>query len=298
MRLAVILLACGCGRVAFDPLADASSAIPVDAAPDARACVYGPFEGFTAVENVNSASIEFSMSVTEDGRLMVFQSYRTGGGDLYRAERASTATSFAAAQPIAELNTGSMDGAATITADGLEIVFMSTRASARFELYRSRRAARGDPFPMPVLALDSTAVIDRDGPEISADGLTLYYTLGNFGANNREIHRATRSDTNAPFVDAGPVTEVNSTADDALPSVSSDELELFLQSTRDGTNRIWVAHRTSRTVPFGAPVRIPEIDALGTSVSDPEIAGNGDTLYFTRDIGASRDIWLARRACN
>jgi Tol biopolymer transport system component len=233
------------------------------------------------------------MSLTSDGLVIVFQTFRSGGGDVYQATRPTTSVPFGVATPIAELNTTSNDGAVSITDDGLEVVFFSNRTGP-YDIYHARRASTAAAFPMPTLALTTMAPGFRDAPEVSADGLAIYYT---YGSGTRDIHRASRTNLTSQFTDEGPVVEINSAQDDALAAVSSDGLELVFQSNRGGANRLYVAKRASTSSPFDPPQPLSDLDALGASVSDPELADNGRELYFTLDTG-SRDIWSARRPCN
>jgi hypothetical protein len=295
--LAILIVASGCGRIAFDPRDDGgggggSDDVRLLDAP-ADACAFGTFANPAVVPNINSPSVEYSMSLTSDGLLIVFQSFRGPSGDIFQATRTSTSAQFGAATPIAELNSTSLDGAVSITDDGLEVAFFSGR-SGPLDLWHARRTSTADVFPTPILVLSNPATEVRDAPEISADALEIYYTYGNA---TRDIHRASRPNIASTFTDNGPVTEINSAQDDALAALSSDGLELIVQSNRGGANRLYRATRATKAAPFGTPQPLPDLDALGAGLSDPELADNGRELYFTLDTG-SRDIWSARRPCN
>jgi Tol biopolymer transport system component len=78
------------------------------------------------------------------------------------------------------------------------------------------------------------------------------------------------------------VTELNSTASDDALSLSADELTVYLESNRPGGaggEDIWVAHRTSVSVPFGAPTLLEGINTAANEVT-PAISHDGLRLYY------------------
>lgn len=99
----------------------------------------------------------------------------------------------------------------------------------------------------------------------------------------------------------GTSPELNSIAADGCPILSPDGLDLYMASTRPGglgLNDIWVAHRASKSAPFGAPVNLgapvnssandfcptPTVGGGLFFVSErviPGACGAGD-IYFTR----------------
>jgi WD40-like Beta Propeller Repeat len=103
---------------------------------------------------------------------------------------------------------------------------------------------------------------------------------------------------------AGTSTELNTASADGCPILSPDGLDLYMASSRPGglganaTNDIWVAHRSSTTAPFGAPVNLgapvnsaandfcptPTLGGGLFFVSDRVVAGacGGPDIYFTR----------------
>lgn len=93
--------------------------------------------------------------------------------------RATTADYFAAFTPLeAVINDGSTNTQPSISDDGRELYFISNRSGA-FELWVAMRPDVMGPF----VAVDRVALvlpggaIDPGGPEISADGHALYFTV-------------------------------------------------------------------------------------------------------------------------
>jgi hypothetical protein len=111
---------------------------------------------------------------------------------------------------------------------------------------------------------------------------------------------------NAPF--GAPVLlagdNLNTTNEEGGPRLTADELTIYFSSRRlypDSGNAsgLFVAHRSSRTAAFDAPVPLLTLDPPGGQ-GDFEPTTNTDlTLYFASDraggLGA-KDIWVASRA--
>lgn len=99
----------------------------------------------------------------------------------------------------------------------------------------------------------------------------------------------------------GTSTELNTASADGCPILSPDGLDLYMASTRPGglgLNDIWVAHRDTKTAPFGAPVNLgaPINSAADDFCPTPTMGGGlffvsarvvsgacgGPDIYFTR----------------
>lgn len=120
-------------------------------------------------------------------------------------------------------------------------------------------------------------------PEISPDGLSLYFTSGRpggFGRNDLWVSsRPTMNDSWSEPANLGPV--INSPGNDAAPSISRDGHYLFFSSTRAGGvggNDLYVSWRADpqddlaweAPVNLGAPVNSSRFDA-GASFRRPEL---------------------------
>jgi Tol biopolymer transport system component len=102
------------------------------------------------------------------------------------------------------------------------------------------------------------------------------------------------------FGSAVPVTELNSTGNDARPSITADGLEIFFHSNRTGSagNDLYSSVRKSVLEPWSEP------KTLGTVVNSAAtdflgaISPDGETLFFTstRDGGFGlNDIYMTTR---
>jgi hypothetical protein len=164
----------------------------------------------------------------------------------------------------------------------------------------------GEPVNLgPIINSDSSDY----GPCISADGLELYFSserTGGFGAV--DIWVSTRQSVNDPW---GPPTNlgptVNSSYNEAYPSISSDGLTLYFSDAYSGPIRpdglgggdIWMATRPSRSDAWGVPVNMgATINSSNLDIS-PTISGDDLTLVFTSNNRTgghgSWDLWMSTR---
>jgi hypothetical protein len=212
------------------------------------------------------------------------------------AHRAHIDDMFGTAQPISAVDTAQYDGSATVTGDGLDLVFDSMRAG--WHLYVSSRASTLVDFGAPSLlgSVNSTSNIDIE-PFLRADGSELWfasYRAG--GAGGLDLYRAVRSPSGA--LDAPQhVDELASASDDQAPVISADGLTVYFASSGRpgdvGDFDIWEAHRASTSDPFSAPTLSP------LSTTDGDLPGwlspDNCRLYFYRNTSGDSNIWVASR---
>ncbi|MEZ4363768.1 MAG: hypothetical protein R3B48_26555 [Kofleriaceae bacterium] len=92
-----------------------------------------------------------------------------------------------------------------------------------------------------------------------------------------------------------PMTELNSPAGDAQPTMSADGLRVCFTSLRPGgmgVNDIWCASRASKSVPFEQPINQAKIN---TPQYDwmPSLTSDGLTLYFSSDRSGNLELYRA-----
>ena len=143
-----------------------------------------------------------------------------------------------------------------------------------------------------------------EDPEISADGLKLYFNsnrTGGYGKGDIWVtSRATIEDNWEIPVNLGPT--VNSSSDDFAPDVSPDGLILYFASDRPGglgNYDLWVTSRATLDDDWGTPVNLGA--TINSSAMDgcPAVSDDGLELYFwsNRPGGSgSIDLWIAKRA--
>jgi Tol biopolymer transport system component len=143
-----------------------------------------------------------------------------------------------------------------------------------------------------------------EDPEISADGLKLYFNSNRAGGYGRgDIWVTTRPTMEDEWeIPANLGLTVNSSSDDFAPDVSPDGLILHFASDRPGgygNYDLWVTSRATLDDDWGRPVNLGP--TINSSAMDgcPAISDDGLELYFwsNRSGGSgSTDLWIATRA--
>ncbi|HUS31814.1 MAG TPA: hypothetical protein VMZ53_25105 [Kofleriaceae bacterium] len=132
---------------------------------------------------------------------------------------------------------------------------------------------------------------DVSDPTLTDDLLEMYFThLG-------DIWVTKRSSTASAWSTPVAVPELGSPVSDHNPNMTPDGLTMLLASDRPGSTGIdlWQSKRSSRSVPWGTPVRVPELES---NVSDNSASLSYDelTIVFSSDrLGSNTDIFMATR---
>jgi Tol biopolymer transport system component len=211
------------------------------------------------------------------------------------------ATAFGAPVPITELNmAGANDVTATLSPDENTVYFASDRPGhiGGASIYVATRATRMTTFGTPALVPN---VNDPNGvvlnPAITGDGLRLYLQA-TFPGVNPHLYVATRASTVTPFAVPVPVGNVNSAADDFLPTISLDGKLLAFSSNRVNVQAFVLYQAVLSGGAFGAPTAIPGIGtgAVPSMDTDPVMTADGLTLYFaSMREDTSYHIYVAHR---
>lgn len=142
---------------------------------------------------INSEFDEFSPTITEDGKTLIFSSYSgTRYIDLFMSEKVKGKWSFP--KPLSELNSPYNDETPFITPDGKWLFFASDRDGSMelpkdklgrirvsFDIYYSQRLPNGKwDTPLPVPGLVNNAAHQKT-PSVSHDGRFLFFSQWEFG---------------------------------------------------------------------------------------------------------------------
>jgi Tol biopolymer transport system component len=177
-----------------------------------------------------------------------------------------------------------------LSADKLTLYFESERTGIG-DLYRATRATTADEFGAvtALTQLNGNSSSERD-PELSADGLTLYFTSDRNG--QPQLFRATRTSPTAEF---GTPTKVNELANVALagPALRFDGGELFYSDWLQTT----LIHATYMTGQGFVPNGNINILDVGFANAQPSLSADGLTLYYQHMEGAfsTCEIYMATR---
>ncbi len=255
---------------------------------------------------INSAAAEGSPEVSADGLELYFNSNRPGGvgaTDIWVAKRPTRESAWGQAVNLGPIvNSAAAEIAPTISSDGLELYFSDYQAnraggSGKSDIWVTKRSSKEGEWGTPVnLGLLVNSPAEEITPEISADGLELYFESdrpGGVGADDLWVaRRTTRNGDWGPATWLGPA--VNATGNDHCPNLTSDGLTMLYDATPPGSTvgNLMVITRATALSDWGRPVN------LGHTASDhfaSSVSSDGTTLYFAsaRPGGAGgNDIWL------
>ncbi len=257
----------------------------------------GPWGAPRLVPGANSASFDFSPTLTADELTMYFGSDRPGSStsDIYVARRSSRSEAFGAVTPVSELNSSGGDGHPAVSGDGRTIFFQSGRMGNE-RLFAATRADTSRPFgPVQYLASIRGSDLDDGVPFASLTGDRLYWLKGQFG--RYDLYAATVTDATTLGTPT-PMSELNTSSQENGVVVSADGLTAFWGTDRAGGRlQIWTATRTSPSLPFGGARVVDELASPGVDVPD-WISPDQCRLYFTSNRpGATGgfDMWVTER---
>ena len=210
------------------------------------------------------------------------------------------------------INTPGFEGKPSLSADGLELYFVSDRPGALGgpgdqDIYVSKRTSVnrswGPPerVPPPI----SSASFDIT-PTISLDGLALYFGSnrpGPFSSPWPDLWVSRRPSVNHPWSEAvnlGP--GVNTLLFEGSIDISPDQRTAFFAGmTPDFVFDLFVSRRSSTDEPFGPRVKLPEpINSDGHDYG-PALTPDGHTMFFSSGIdnpfapGAINHLYVSER---
>jgi Tol biopolymer transport system component len=260
------LLALACGRVEIQRISslDASA---LDAGPDAARDAAIPDAGIDAARDAGS----------------------DGGTD-------AGPEIFATPSPVSELNTASSESDASLTEDELEIFFASDR-SGNAEIWTARRTSPIDPWGEASLVAELADPETETDPEISPDGLHLFFS--SFRGGNNDVWESSRATRSSAWSAPVAIAELSSVEQECCVAISDDGLRVVLASNRlaAAETNLYAASRESLASPWGAPVLLTELNTERDE-SNPYWAAGERRLYFDSNRTGSmglRDIFVAAR---
>ncbi len=248
------------------------------------------------VSELNTQYDEGAPFLTYDGSALYFSRMGVPGpypGRLYSATRTAPETPFGTPQELTGLSVpGVIVDYSWVSPDNRRLYYYEGAWSVKM----SQRLSLTDPWPMGVSVPELNALGGVANPSLTPDELTIVFTGTNVpgGLGGYDIWMGTRPDTSSPFGNFRNLTETNSTAWDFHPRLSSNGLELYFASERNGTRQIFEATRPSLSEPFGSPQHLSFFDLPGTWVEYPALSADGESLYFTRaSSSTSYDIYVS-----
>jgi len=213
---------------------------------------------------INSPSGDGGPTLSTDGHRLFFFSNRPGGqglNDVYVSYRADTHDDFAWGAPVnlgAQVNTAAneagpefVDAAVSGTASLLFNRGQTAVSTAPYDLYSVPLGADGLPTAAPTPIVELNTPQSDFGPELSDDGLELFFVSGRPGTlGGNDLWRTTRVTTVSAWAPAENLgAPVNTALNDRHPSLSGDGRTLIFASTRIGgfgSDDLWMTTRRVR----------------------------------------------------
>ncbi len=281
-----------CGRIDFAPLGDAAGG-------SARRCDWssGPRLGTPErVAELSTPEDDIGVFIAPD-RLTAYVSRSAPPAPEYRetisrAVRTAPDLPFGALEPASEISNTGGGGHVTMSSDGLEFYWHSTRPGGPggSDIWRGRRTSVELPFDTvePVLTLDTPR--DEWDPHLfRGDSMIAFGGTceGEFG-----ICTASRASPDEPFT--GLTMLVYGGGDDIDgASLTEDGLVLLYHIATMGTHRIWYATRNDPAQPFPPAQELTVVNSAGNSWK-PFVTADGCEVYLSSDrSGADFDVYRA-----
>lgn len=252
-----------------------------------------PFERLDKLA-LSSGDQESSPRLTADEKILVFQRRGNDAGeqsDLFMSTRPSLDDAFGAAQALTTVNTPGEEVQPSISADGFELLFTSTRDGDGHAFFRATRPSLVAAFEAPTRVTFATgdgldAGLDQDAFYASADELW-------FSRRERIVHSRRLAD--GTYEAPVEVPELAGSTN-RYPVLSPDGLRIWYASTRGGSPvfHVWTAVRTSRDAAFSAP---EPASALSSDANDLPawISRDGCRLYLASTRDGTNDLFVAIR---
>lgn len=225
-----------------------------------------------------------------------------GAGDGDGAVDAAPLLPFAPAVELAPISLSTEDDP-TLTVDGLEIIFESSRAggAGAADLYWSMRPSLAQPFGAPV-QLATLCTADQDEhPGLSGDGLTLYFATNRPGGEGSyDIWMTTRPSLGSTaWTSPVQVPSLSDAMNNEAPQPTPDDLTLVMASGPNSTDEnvaITTRATTNATWPPPALVDAVDVNVMSATDSSPVLSGDQLALYFSSKRLGTHYIYRATRS--
>lgn len=202
-----------------------------------------------------------------------------------------------------EIATTSIERDPFFAPDEQTIYFSSNRAgSLETDVYRATRSSPSGDFGTAAKYASASSDAYDSKMSMTQDGLYLIVATNKNGTNgSQDLLDASRGANTGTFsTPARTFTSAVDTGADELDGfVTLDGLAIYYAVNVNGLQRIAVATRTARDVPFGAGGVIPVLDS-GVGDADPTVSADGRVIiYASNRFIAGRggtNLWYATRS--
>ncbi len=249
-----------------------------------------------------STGLEYAPSFSADELTMYFTSGRpyadgsiTTQVHIYSATRPSIGASFDNPVPIDALNGPTNDSDPFLTPDGLTMYFQSDRNADPGDIFFATRPSVGSTFgaPQAITAVNTTD--DDTQPIVDGSGALWFASSRATGTGNLDIYRA--APQTGSFGTPAEEVELDSPDDDWSPTITADALTIYFASKRTGglgNDDIWIAKRTSSSLPFTAPQNVAELNSPEFELPH-WLSADGCRIYLSKSNAATYALYVATK---
>jgi hypothetical protein len=286
-------------------------AIALAAAPTSAVARQEGSWGAAVLEvGINSAQADGCPIESFNGLNLYIASTRPGavGGagdpnDIWRFHRDAIDEPWGGAEHLpAPVNSAAADFCPT-PLPGKRLYFVSTRSGycGAGDIFRTRQNPASGWATPENLGCQATS----DGPNFAggefspsivetAQGTLLYFSSpGADGGTDQDIYVSTMQ-SDGSFGPGTKLAELSTAANDQMPNVSRDGLEIVFASDAGnaaGAFDIWTSTRDSTSAAWSTPTKLDGSVNTAASETRPSLSGDGRRLHF----GRSGDIWVSTR---
>jgi hypothetical protein len=244
---------------------------------------------------INTTFNENSAALSKDGLSLYFDSTRPGGfgsNDIWVSQRDSVDDDWGAPVNLGPtINTASAETVPAFSRDGHWMFFGSDRAGGfgANDIWASWRPQTHDDFgweaPVNLGAGVNTASIDT-GPsyfENDDGGVPQLFFIGGPGGLGFADLYMSELQADGTWGPATSIPELNSSGNEARPSIRHDGLEIFFHSNRAGglgSTDLWVATRDTVDAPWSTPVNVGAAVNTSDAEARPYLSADGEMLFF------------------
>jgi WD40-like Beta Propeller Repeat len=175
----------------------------------------------------------------------------------------------------------------TCTADELYMVLMHDLGGNQFDLFETSRSTKDLPWPTPTPINELNTGSQESSPELSSDGLIMFFTSNRSGGT-RNVWTSTRTSRTDVWGTPIEVMELSSSSDEPNLAISSDGKEAIIDSGRDGERDLYRAIDSNG---WSVPTAIQGLASNSLVEASPTLAADGTIYFHVQSNGF--DIWRA-----
>jgi hypothetical protein len=186
----------------------------------------------------------------------------------------------------------------SLTFEETEIYFTSPTGGQN-DIWVSSRTVASDPWGPSTLVTELSSPQNDEDPEVSVDGLTMYFTSDR-GGDGRRLYVSQRRTRDTPWQPPARVDTLGSSTLDEAPSLDRAQLYLAFASQRETASvpHLFAAMRPDASAAWQSAAEITALSSAWQD-SDPALYSDGRALLFaSRRLtqGGTTDLFQATRS--